>query len=124
MTKLYNLKRQKQTRRRLRRDRTKAEAILWSRLRNRQLGYKFRRQYGIGKYVVDFCCPSVKLVVELDGGIHNSPEQAIKDRRRQKFLEDLGLRVKRYLNKDVASNLDDVLKDLFKVCKDLSVGEE
>lgn len=76
MTILYNKHQQKETRRLLRRNATQAEQILWERLRNSQLGVKFRRQYGIGHYIADFCCPRKKLVVEVDGGIHLEKEQA------------------------------------------------
>jgi len=61
MTVIYNKKIQKQKRRELRKESTKTEKILWEELRNRKLKYKFRRQYGIGNYIADFCCPEKKL---------------------------------------------------------------
>ncbi len=90
--------------RKLRRESTIPERILWGLLRNRQLGdLKFRRQQVIGRYVVDFYCDEVKLVIEVDGESHTYTEA--KDRARQRELESRGLNMIRFLN-------DDVLRDL------------
>ncbi len=91
---------------------TNPEIILWSRLRGKQLGCKFRRQHGIGKFIVDFYCPELKLIVEIDGDIHGFDKQIKKDGERQKFLESLNFKVKRYSNNDVIRNLNGVLEDL------------
>ena len=68
MTELFNKTQGKQKRRELRRNMTKAELMIWSKLRRKQVcGYKFRRQYGVGSYIIDFYCPKIKLAVEIDG---------------------------------------------------------
>jgi very-short-patch-repair endonuclease len=86
-------------RRRLRRDATDAEAALWRLLRARELaGFKFRRQHSIGAYIVDFHCPRSRLIVELDGGQHYTPEAQSYDERRTSFFAQLGLRVLRFPN--------------------------
>ncbi len=72
-------------------------------------GRKFRRQHGIGPYVVDFYCPSERLVIELDGGVHDTPEQAAYDANRQRGIEQLGLRVLRIPNEAVLDRREDVL---------------
>ncbi len=92
----------------LRRRQTKSEQILWQALRNRKIdGKKFRRQARIGHYVVDFYCPSERLVIEIDGEVHD--QQTVRDRDRQELLEDLGMRVVRITAKDCEDNLRSVL---------------
>jgi very-short-patch-repair endonuclease len=92
---------------------TGPEAQLWSRLRARQLqGLKFRRQHGIGPYIVDFYCPEQSLVIEVDGDSHADADQVVKDRQREQYLQSLGLRIIRYINDDILKNLDGVLENL------------
>jgi very-short-patch-repair endonuclease len=92
----------------LRQNQTEAEAKLWSRLRaHRMAGVQFRRQHAIGNYIVDFCSPRRKLVIELDGSQHL--DQAEYDSERTKFLEAKGYRVLRFWNNDVMKNIDKVL---------------
>jgi very-short-patch-repair endonuclease len=94
---------------------TGPEIRLWSRLRARQRqGFKFRRQHGIGAYIVDFYCPEQSLVIEIDGDSHADAAQIVKDKdkQREKYLLSLGLRVIRYTNDDIVKNLDGVLEDL------------
>ena len=75
-----NLKDQKTLRQSLRNNATATEAILWKALKGKQIdGLKFRRQFGLGPYVLDFYCPEIRLCIELDGDIHNSYEQALYD---------------------------------------------
>ncbi|MBI4240651.1 MAG: endonuclease domain-containing protein [Candidatus Rokubacteria bacterium] len=95
--------------RELRRDQTEAERKLWARLRDRQLsGAKFRRQHPIGRYTVDFCCPELSLVVEVDGGQH--AERADADRRRTEFLTQRGYRVLRFWDTEVLKEFEAVLE--------------
>ena len=68
--------------RKLRRDMTEAEAMLWRGLRGRGIGAKFRRQVPIGPYVADFACTAMQLIVELDGASHDAPENILHDRER------------------------------------------
>jgi very-short-patch-repair endonuclease len=100
--------------RRLRRDQTDAERALWFRLRDRRLkGLKFRRQMPIKSYVVDFCCESARLIIELDGGQH--AERSIEDTRRTADLEAYGYLVLRFWNNDVLSNIEGVLKTIVTI---------
>ncbi len=94
--------------RQLRRDQTLAETKLWLALRSHQLeNIHFRRQHPIGNYIVDFCAPQAKLIIELDGSQHL--EQQEYDAERTEFLESKGYRVLRFWNRDVLNNLDGVM---------------
>ena len=94
--------------RKLRKNMTNAERLLWRHLRNRQLGgYKFRRQRPIGSYIVDFVCLEKKLVVEVDGGQHAG--QLELDAKRSGYLEDKGYRVLRFWNNEVLTETESVL---------------
>lgn len=93
----------------LRRDQTHAEKMLWQALRDGKLdGHKFRRQYGIGRYFADFACVKLKLVVELDGGLHDD-ENDLKDQFREQEIERLGWFVIRFRNEQVTGDLSGVL---------------
>lgn len=93
----------------LRRSSTDAENLLWSRLRNRQFhNLKFRRQVPLGRYIVDFYCHDLRLVIELDGGQHSEEV----DRQRTEWLESEGYRVVRFWNHEVMGNIDGVLVEL------------
>jgi very-short-patch-repair endonuclease len=97
--------------RRLRRDRTDAEARLWRYLRNRQMeGAKFRFQAPVGPYVADFLCVEARLIIELDGGQHGV--QLEKDTARTRALEDAGYMVIRFWNNDVLANSEGVLETI------------
>ena len=90
---------------------TPAEAALWRLLqRSRLRGRKFRRQHSIGPYVVDFYCPSERLVIELEGSAHDSDPAATRDRARERFLADFGLTVLRLENRNVFENPEGVLE--------------
>lgn len=94
--------------RKLRRDQTDAEKLLWSHLRNRQVeGVKFTRQYPVGPYIADFACRSLKLLIELDGGQH--VENPV-DIERTRLIEAQGYRVIRFWNNDIMANIDGVLE--------------
>ena len=99
----------------LRREQTPAERKLWSRLRRKQLnGLRFRRQHPIGRYIVDFCCVSQALVVEIDGDTHSVQEQY--DQERTAWLEDRGYRVIRFTNRQVERQIDAVLDAIAREC--------
>ena len=107
---IYSKAKQTARRKELRKVMTSAEARLWTILRNRQLqGRRFRRQHGIGKYIVDFCCPSESLVIELDGEVHNDPYQAQYDAERDRQLKELGFTVLRFETKEVFQNTEAVV---------------
>ncbi|MFW6059188.1 MAG: endonuclease domain-containing protein [Phycisphaeraceae bacterium] len=97
--------------RKLRRESTFPERLLWSRLRGSQLaGLKFKRQYAIGPYIADFYCAAASLVVELDGLSHVG--RVDEDQRRSAYLDAQGLRVVRYANDQVIENVDAVAEDI------------
>jgi len=92
----------------LRHNQTEAEAKLWSRLRaHRVAGVQFRRQHAIGNYIVDFCAPRRKLIIEVDGSQHL--EQNQYDLQRIKYLASLGYRVLRFWNNEVLNNIETVM---------------
>ena len=96
--------------RELRKGPTDAESFLWDNLRNRRLlGFKFRRQHQIGKYVADFYCREAKLVIECDGGIHARVEAWNHDQNRDAYLSSLDLRVLRFTNDEVLNETTRVL---------------
>lgn len=98
----------------LRKNMTDAERRLWTRIRGKQLkGRQFYRQKTIGDYIVDFYCPSAKLVIELDGGQHYSEEGQLKDKVRDEYLAGLGLQVLRFSDRDVLMQADSVLEKIW-----------
>ena len=103
--------------RKLRQTSTIPEVKLWQHLRNRRFnGLKFRRQYPVGRYVVDFVCLSHKLIIELDGGQHG--EQIAYDEKRTEYLQHFGFKVLRVWNSDVFLRFDDVLEQM-RQCVDI-----
>lgn len=100
----------------LRKAQTPAEAKLWSILRNRRLdGLKFRRQHPIGRYVADFCCEELRLIIELDGGQHAEMEQ--QDRLRTLVLGDMKYLVLRFWNIDVTEALDGIADTIIETAR-------
>ncbi len=81
--------------RKLRRDMSKPERMLWQQFRQRPSGFKFRRQHPIGPYIADFCCLSERFVVEVDGSAHENSDRAKFDERRAQYLRENGFRVLR-----------------------------
>jgi very-short-patch-repair endonuclease len=103
--------------RRLRKEPTDAERKLWSALRQRQLtGFKFRRQVPIGDFVADFACLSQRLIIEVDGGQHDTNRE--KDAARTAWLASRGYRVVRFWNNDVLANLDGVVRTILAALHD------
>ncbi|MBN2086630.1 MAG: DUF559 domain-containing protein [Anaerolineales bacterium] len=101
-----------------RRAMTKSERVVWNGLRaHRFRGLHFRRQAVIGPFIVDFYCHSLRLVVEIDGGVHES--QKGMDSERDEFLKAMGLRVLRFSNSRVMSNIEGVITELAVVCAEL-----
>ena len=99
-------------RRELRQAQTLQEEILWEHIRNRKLGFKFRRQYSVGGYVLDFYCPEVKLVIELDGLQHSSKDNLLYDKERTDFLEIFGCTILRFKNEEINENLEGILSTI------------
>ena len=113
MTEIFNKKEFVKKRQYLRKRMTKAEIFLWSKLKGKQLNdLKFRRQYGINNYVVDFYCPEQKLAIEIDGDVHGYNSRMIHDKQRQRGIEALGIKVLRYTNNDVIKNIKGVLHNI------------
>lgn len=113
MTKLFNKKSQTPRRKLLRRNLSKAEILLWLQLKNKKInGHKFRRQYSVGRYVVDFYCPELKLAVEIDGGYHLADDAREYDEIRQKNIESYGIRFLRFSDKEVMKNIFGVIKSI------------
>jgi very-short-patch-repair endonuclease len=102
--------------RELRQEMTRAEQLLWERLRSRQLaGLKFRRQHPLGPFITDFYCAECRFVIEIDGDIHDFQEEQDEQRTRQ--FEEFGYRVIRFRNEEVESNIELVLKKIFEICQ-------
>jgi len=113
MKHLFNSPQAKEIRRRLRKKQTTAEILLWGHLRGKRFhGVKFFRQYGIGKYILDFYCPKKKFAIEVDGSQHLTKNREY-DKKRTEFLESLGIHVFRVLNNDVMNNIDSVLHGIY-----------
>jgi len=92
---------------------TPAENLLWQNLRNRKVSnHKFRRQHPISRYIVDFYCHEARLVIEVDGGIHFTPENIQYDQFRTEELEGMGLKVIRFTNEEVLGNVSEVLVEI------------
>lgn len=99
--------------RELRRNQTNTEKLLWNKIRNRQLkGYKFRRQHPLSIYIVDFYCHEARLIVELDGPIHELKGNKDNDKERTRRLNLLGLEVMRFRNEEVEININEVLRKI------------
>ena len=101
--------------RKLRKEMTEAEKKLWQYLRAKQVfGIKFRRQQQINNYIVDFYCPSKRIIIELDGGQHANN---IKDKERDKFMEDKGIKVIRIWDNDIMNNIEGVMEHIMNIIK-------
>ena len=113
MTQYFNRKEEKAKRRMLRNNMTEAERILWVRLKRRQIMNKrFLRQFSIGKYVVDFYCPEIKLAIEVDGKTHCTKDELEYDRKRQNEIEELDIKFLRFTNEEVFGSVDKVVADI------------
>jgi very-short-patch-repair endonuclease len=122
MTKHDNKKELKETRRHLRKNQTYTEKIVWMYLRNRQMeGYKFRRQYSVDKFVIDFYCPKLKLAIEIDGSIHNEPDQKEYDVKRQEYLETFGINFLRLTNEEINGNPNAAFEKIEKTIEELNL---
>jgi len=105
----------------LRQRQTKTEEVLWQRLRNRKCGgFKFTRQFVIGRFITDFYCSERKLVVEVYGSVHADPDQKERDSIRTAFLEEVGNTVMVVLTKDIIQDVDAVCHQIIQKCHELS----
>ena len=109
MTEYFNKSKYKQRRKDLRNNPTKAEELLWSVLKGRKPGgYKIRRQYGVGKYVIDFYCVKKKLGIEVDGEIHDNEDSREYDKEREEFINNFGIRIFRIPNEIIENKIEEV----------------
>ena len=93
----------------------KAEVLLWQQLRGKQMnGFKFRRQFSVDKYILDFYCPQIKLAIEVDGDSHFSDEVIDSDLKRQKYIESLGIKFLRFTNHEIFDSLDGVFNKILE----------
>jgi len=96
----------------LRNSATHAETILWSYLKTKPLGFKFRRQHPYSIYILDFYCHSLKLVIEVDGNIHDLDKVKENDKHREELIQKDGLTIIRFENKQVEQSLQQVIKQV------------
>jgi very-short-patch-repair endonuclease len=109
MVTLHNISQFKTRRKELRKQQTPAEQILWDVLRNRKIGFKFRRQHSIGGYILDFYCPEKLLGIELDGEYHNEEDQKEYDQEREGCLKSTGITLIHFQNDEITSDLESVM---------------
>lgn len=110
---VYNKAESKKTRKYLRKNSTRAENILWQELRGKKLiDTKFKRQFAVDKYILDFYCPEIKLAIELDGEIHNDRYVTANDKVRTTFLNSYGIKVIRFKNEEIFESVERVLEKL------------
>jgi very-short-patch-repair endonuclease len=102
----------------LRKNSTLSEVLLWNRLKNNQLGFDFHRQKPIGNYIVDFYCPDLLLAIEIDGNSHRF--KAKEDLERQKELEEMGVEFLRFTDLQVKKEIDQVVEDIVWMLRQLS----
>lgn len=96
----------------LRKNLTNAELVLWEYLKQKPFGYKFRRQHPLGNYIADFYCHKMKLVIEIDGNVHDNLEVKRQDEIREKDLKEAGLSIIRFRNEEVEKRLETVINKI------------
>lgn len=121
MYEIFNKSKFLSRRRELRKSSTSQELKLWHYLRNKKLGVKFRRQHGIGPYVVDFYCKENNLIIELDGAQHKDEKEY--DKERDNYMETLEIKVLRFWNGEIDKNIEKVLQKIKGVATPPAKGE-
>ena len=125
MTEIFNKKSETKKRRELRHQMTKAEVVLWTQFKGKKVQrHKFRRQYGVGPYVLDFCCPKLRLAIEIDGGSHFQAGAGDYDGNRQALIQKLGIRFLRFTISDVYESLNGVLEKVAAAIQRLESGRK
>lgn len=115
MRTVNNIKSLYERRKYLRNNATEQEVLLWSKLKNSALGFKFRRQHSISGYVLDFYCPAKRLAIEIDGSQHFEKENVEYDAIRTEFLRGLDIEVMRFNNGEINTNLGSVLQKIYNI---------
>ena len=104
----------------LRKLETETEKQLWSRLnKNQIIGLQFRRQHPINRFIADFYCPKIKMIIEVDGSIHELPEYQSHDIGRSEVLNDFGITVIRFTNEQIIEKTDSTVEEIKTICKKL-----
>ena len=93
---------------------TEAELALWKLLKGKSLGVSVKRQYVILDFIADFYIPEQQLIIEVDGGYHNSLEQTILDESREKRLRNVGYNILRFTNEEVLTDTERVIRDIYE----------
>jgi very-short-patch-repair endonuclease len=132
MAEHYNKSIMKQRRKALRKNLSKAEAIMWNHLSRRQMnGYKFRRQHSVDQYVIDFYCPRLKLAIEVDGDSHFMVGAEEQDKIPQEHIESFGIQFLpaspaggRITNEDVCKNIDGVCQIIYNKIEEIKIVDE
>ena len=102
----------------LRKFETESEKLLWSRLnKNQIIGLQFRRQHPINLFIADFYCPKIKLIIEVDGSIHEIPEYQTHDIGRSEILNDFGITVIRFTNEQILNEIDSTIEQIETTAK-------
>lgn len=119
MTRIFNKITEKDKRKDLRKNMPPAEILLWYELKGKKiLGYKFRRQYSVERYIVDFYCPKAKLVIEVDGDSHFTDEKAMEyDRKREEYIKSNNIDIIRFTNLEIYYDLEKVLQNIKEYLK-------
>lgn len=119
MTKAFNKAGEKFKRRVLRKNMPLAEVILWTKLKDKAVkGYKFRRQFSVNNFVIDFYCPKLKLAIEVDGESHFTDCAESRDKERQMIIESFGVSFLRFTNKEIYENINGVVDRISEHMKD------
>ena len=109
----FNIKELKEVRKALRLNGTSAEAVMWTQIKGRKInGRKWRRQFSVGPFIVDFYCPELKLAIELDGAPHYATGGYEADELRTNYLREHGIRIIRFENKDIWTSLEGVIETI------------
>jgi very-short-patch-repair endonuclease len=124
MKTIYNIKKLFERRKELRNNSTPEEILLWSKLKNSQINLKFRRQHSIGGYIVDFYCPTKRLVIEIDGSQHFTRDNQEYDKIRTYFFEGLDIKVLRFTNTEINTNIEEVLQKIISIIRTPSLVKE
>ncbi len=111
-----NIDSKKDFRKNLRNNPTTSEKWLWKFLNKKQQDFKFRRQHGIGPFIVDFYLLNKKIAIEIDGSIHNNIIRQAYDQRREEFLISKGIKVIRFTNEEIKNNIDEVIRRILFEC--------
>ena len=103
---------------------TPSEQVFWLRLKEQFPKYKFRRQHPISIYIADFYCHNLKIVIEIDGSVHDSEEAKLNDEKRLKDLENLNLTVIRFTNEQIKNEIEIVIEVISSVIEKLTVSKK